>query len=294
MPSRAPQAPPLRVWAAAALAFVAFLGMALHREAGLRAARTQARAARIQAFAAVPGRRVIALGSSPLGADLLDEARMAALSRQSGGAGFTWLMLSMPNGTMEGFLPDLDGIIRAHPEVLLIEADLLYYRPTWSSPSAFPARAAEGFLMRLKEHRRPATRPDPGPPAPAPDLAHGSEQLRAYGSSLEQREPRGALPEGDPVLARLRQARAGGIRIVLVEFPRYGQAQARIPVRHRDRAGLTRAQLARECGARVLAFPEPLDLASYSDYSHLTQAGAARYSAWLAAELARLTGAPWS
>jgi len=295
MPSRTPSAPPLRVWAAAALGLLAFLLLVLHREAGQRAARNQTRAARIQAFAAAPGPRVIALGSSPLGSDLLAEARMEALSKRAGGTGFAWLSLSMPNGTMEGFLPDLDRILAAPPEVLLVDADLLYYRPTWSSPSAFPARAAEDFMRGLKERRQPPVpRPEPAPRTPGPDPDHGPEQLRAYVSYLAQRQPRGLLPQGDPVLARLLQARVQGIRIFLLEFPRYGEAEARIPARHREQAGLTRAQLERVCGARALVFPEPLPLACYSDYSHLTGAGAERYSAWLKTELARLTGVPCS
>lgn len=295
MPSPSPQAPPLRVWAAAVLGFLGFLLVLLHREAGMRASRIQARVARIEAFAAVPGARVIAIGSSPLGSDLLDEARMGDLSRRAGGPGLAWLSLSVPNGTMEGFLPDLDRIIAARPELLLVDADMLYYRPTWSSPSSFPARAAEDFLMGLKANRRRAAIPhDPAPKAPGPDPDHGPEQFRAYGTYLEQREPRGVLALGDPILARLRQARSRGIQLVLLELPRFGPAEARIPARHRAQAGLTKAQLARECGARILVYPDRLPLTCFSDYSHLTASSAAGYSAWLAAELAGCAGRPWS
>lgn len=299
---------PLRVWGGVAAVFLTLLALL-----SLTAARHRRRndgdfrrvcSARLQSFASrcSPDRgqvpRIIALGSSLLARATLGGERMEALSRSQGGPGLRWLALTRGSSSIETFLPALDGILEARPELLLVEADLLYYRPERTRlPASLRSTAQDAVdqmkrrLLRALGIKRGST-PDPMDPvfqegAPDPPFDQNAGKFRQYLDSLRHREPRGRVDTDDPLLAFLGQARHRGIQVLLLEVPRFWKAEKGIPASHRVQARNLRDQLEAECGVRTLGFPHPFPLDRYRDFSHLSQAGADTYSRWLLGELAR-------
>lgn len=124
--------------------------------------------------------------------------------------------------------------------------------------------------------------------------SRNAQFLRSYSEYIVNREPRGALSQGDPILALLKQARDRGIRVILLDLPRSRRAETIIPALHRQKARELRRQLEQECGVRPLEFPHRFPLEMYRDYSHLTEPGAEQYSMWLIARTAEMVaGKGW-
>ena len=300
MPSGTRQAPPLVVWAGVAIGFLMFLLAASRMTLVNRARRArsldQACASRLRHFGGSPAPRVIALGSSLLTRATVADRRMGELSRREGGPDLHWLLLSKNSSSMDTFQPVLDRILETRPQVLLVEADLLYFMLDGTRPWPTLAELAQECRTRIRRSLTlEATLRDFDPELlireelpPDRKLPQDAGALRAFALGLGHRQPRGPMAKDDPILLSLRRAHDRGTRIVLLELPRFQGAEASIPVWHLELAGALKAQLARECGARILVYPGRFALDHYLDFSHLNQAGAEQLSPWLVKELAGL------
>ncbi len=298
--------PPLRVWAIVAGILLVSCAFAippfLRYRAGVEEAFRTACEERLAGFSkrcatgAAP--RVVAIGSSLLHCATCSDGAMELLSRRDGEGELRFLRLASIQSSIDQYLPILDRIAAAPPQILLIESDLLYYRWRQLTVAAelndyadYCRREIKACLVRAgMERQRGQRNIDPERLLEDGDLDYYAERtnrfLRDYRRSIEERDPRGTLPPGDPILVRLRHLTGLGVHVVLLEMPRTRQADAVVPPLHLKRADALRRQLERECGVQVLRYPGRFPFSMYRDFSHLTNAGAERYSRWLLARVA--------
>jgi hypothetical protein len=307
-PAGAPP-PPLAVWGIVAgillVAFLLPLFPYLRNHVDAERAFRGACANRIADFTArcdalrSPEPRIVAVGGSLLAcATRFDEA-MDDLSRREGDGEIRFLRLARVWSSIDQFLPVKDRIFAARPDVLLIDAEILTYRMKPATVSNAIHEYAEycrqwiKLLLKGGGHRQiTENQPDRmallGAEVFESPVIRDARLFSWYRGVIVNREPRGLLPPGDPILALLYEARNRGIRVAVLDLPRSRQAADIIPASHRQKAGELRRQLERECGVRFLDYPRQLPLAMFRDYSHLSATGAELYSRWLLARVSAM------
>jgi hypothetical protein len=249
-----------------------------------------------------PASRIIAIGGSLLICAVPSDEEMESLAQHEGYGEIRFLRLSRIQSSFEHFLPMMERVIAARPDILLIDSDILSFRLQQPEHSKWLEEYGEFCRERLKEslHRfdrhRSQSRSDREMAALTGAAlldslpARNAQFFSSYREVIVHRKPRGALSPGDPILARLKLARARGIRVILLELPRSRQAEMIMPARHLQKSRELRRQLEQECGVRTLEFPYRFPLDMYRDYSHLTGPGAERYSRWLIAQTVEMAG----
>jgi hypothetical protein len=199
--------------------------------------------------------------------------------------------------------PALAALAAMHPDVVLVEADMLLFDRAWvfdtQAAAAGPWQALR-LAMRHTLHRWLGVAPTlpqwenygddpPGSPQDYCAETHTPQGMERYRETQAHSIVAGAARR-QAYLDRLKPLAEAGSRIVLLELPRAPAADALQPPGRDAVLQQTLQALQRETGFAYWAPPRLAD-ALYCDQGHMLPAGRERYSAWLAGQLAGLTQA---
>ena len=136
LPEKArPFAPPLAVWLIVAALLAAIFLLSLPAFNRYRIADRAFYEASLSRLASLSARenggkkplRVIAIGSSSMGKAVFMDNDMEALAGKHGLERFEFMRLTRPLGGIKEFMPLLDGIYSAAPDIILMESDSAFY-----------------------------------------------------------------------------------------------------------------------------------------------------------------------
>ncbi len=312
-PGRKPQdpAPPLRVWVAVLVLTVALAALVAttftdatppYKRRYLQYEETRLRSFAEKTAPEGHGKKVMALGSSLLACATFFDRDMDAFSLRSGQAQFNFLRITRPSMSFDQLPPLLDGILAAKPDILVIERNMVFYRPdpfilAADSYSQFvKTRIKETFFLMVHEYFKPELRGQTKPPNVLDSDAELDKMPFKKGPFELQRftEERKTIigPENflnrNLVEAFLARASKCGIRIVLLDVPRSPEANALIPDSDKTLISSYADTYKKLYGVLSLNCPLNLGLEYYRDYSHLNSRGRVLYSQWLITRLGEI------
>ena len=226
--------------------------------------------------------RVIAIGSSVMGKAVFMDNDMEALAFRHGLEGFEFMRLTRPAGSVKDFMPLLDDLFAAAPDIILLEASSVFH-DIHRVRNAFARKYAEflkGMLMKsLKAGRFTLPEPEEAHTEEAferPLLGNRAPSLASLIIHWKERSPIG-ISELAPFFS---EAGKRGIRVVLVGIPRHPEFEKHIGPPGPEEREL-RERLEEDYGVESIEFPSRTGAASYSDFVHLNGEGRLEFSLWL-------------
>ena len=246
--------------------------------------------ARIEAFAAHASqrqaRRVLLLGSSALKYATRDEHAFAAETTGEAGISVAVLRMSSNWGTFYDFAPLADDMLRAQPDLVVIESEFL----------AADRPATRRFLVWIRDLRArlglDGEVAEPAVPEAEVQFAYPCWRRKASMRHQMLLDARAGWvtvsPDGPgPRAARefIERLLESGAEVALVSLPRRPD--------YEQEARATRAAIAtvptwRALSGRVARWePRPLRAELYCDLTHVKPAGQAQFSDWLESAVAR-------
>lgn len=293
--------PPLRVWiltAALSLGLLILLANFQHtflmellqrHEQGLNLQRLEA--------APYGSRVVVALGTSKTASALLfDDKFMQGVATD--GAPLQFYRVSWSSAVFDDLRPALAAMVRHPPSLLFIESDLLLYDRQQGSRLQLwlhdiklnihrlfvPVRLSLGWRRDASENWG---LDEPKSLALCRALKSPAA-MQEYIASADGWTLYGAAQRGE-YLSYLRQLRAAGTHIVLLNFPRSPAASAVFPPATQQQADRIVADLEHAEGFGYWNPPQPPESA-YCDQGHLNLQGRVIYSRWLQQQLGEYLG----
>ena len=247
---------------------------------------------RIESFAAqaskAGAKRVVLLGSSALKYATRDERDFAAGVSRAAGVPVETLRVTSNWGTFYDFAPLADDLLRAHPDLVVMESEFLAAdRPPWRRFLIW-IRDLRGRLGLAVEGEEPASEADVQFTYPCwkrkASMRHA--MLREERAGWVTVRPGGPGPDAArEFAARLLES---GATVALVSVPRRPDYEAE--------SRTTREAIAGAPGWNALEGrvgrwePPPLPAGLYCDLTHVTPAGQASISDWLESAAARALG----
>lgn len=291
LPEKArPSAPPLALWLIVAALMAALFLLSLPAFGRYRAAERAFYEASLRRLASFSARenngkkplRVIAIGSSAMGKAVFMDKDMEALAGKHGLERLEFMRLTMPAGGIRDFMPLLNGIYSAAPDIILVESNSALYE-RHRVRNAFARKYTEflkAMLMGSLKAGRFAL--------PAPEEPHTEEEF-------ERPLPGNGAPSLDSIILHWKdkslagiegsapffsEAVKRGIRVVLVDIPRHPAFERRAGDPGPEAAGL-RKRLKEDYGVESISFPAGLGESFFSDFVHLNGEGRLEFSLWL-------------
>jgi hypothetical protein len=292
--------PPLAVWLIVAalsaalflLSLTAFSRYSVSDRAYYEASVSRLASFRVRENGGKKPLRVIAIGSSGMGKAVFIDKDMEALARKQGLDGLEFMRLTCPACGIMDFMPLLNGICGAAPDVILVESySALYDRHRVRN--AF-ARKYTDFLRAtlmgsLKAERfvfpeleKPHTEEEFERPLLDGRTAPSLDALILH---WKEKSPIG-IEESGPFFS---EAAKRGIRVVLVGIPRHPEFERRAGGPGPETIELRR-RLEEDYGVESISFPREIGARSYSDFVHLNEEGRLEFSLWLIEELKGASG----
>jgi hypothetical protein len=295
--SRAPA--PLSTWyiamAVAAMAWAIAWFAVVRGGAQMETTFTRFNRARVESFearaAATGARRIVLLGSSALKYATRDEGEFAAGVGKVARVPVAALRISSNWGTFYDFVPLAADILRARPDVVVMESEFLAAdRP--------PLRR---FLLWVEDLRRQLGLDD-AQDAPADDesrvqfgypcwergLSPNNDRLLELRSDWISIRPAGPGPRSTRRFAE--ELLAAGVEVVFVAIPRRPDYEVEA---RRTRAIAGESEAGRALSGRVQHWePAPVPGEMYCDLTHVKPTGQARISDWLESSIARTLSRP--
>jgi hypothetical protein len=244
---------------------------------------------RLNTYKNTKGKKIIGLGSSLLHNATFFDRFMSDFGDKKGYDSIRFLRIIRYGGTIEDFIPLLNSILDASPEIVVIESNmLLLLGGGRREPDLW--NDTKHFLKFLLQH-----------PMRINDFQRGGRgnlelnmKLQAKNSRLDsialaKRVKRmktyyvrnsGFPSEVDEFLIKSKKRK---IRVVIVDVPAYSKVEEMIegwPFIKQKMADLL-TEVQQKYGVEYLKFPDPLGLEYYADFAHFNQAGRERYSLWL-------------
>lgn len=242
---------------------------------------------------------IVALGTSKTRKGIyFDGAMTEALAAEGIKADF--YRISWSSATIEELQPALAYLASTPPELLLLESDLLIFRP-WRQERGFQWHATLVDNVRaLKRLTGMGTVSGQNYGFEQPYAEAFCEQKKSPSSLQDYQNRASARRVSSPderaaYLEYLAPMIAQGTDVVLLELPRSPAANAVFPPELRTEANRLRADFAAREGFAnwappPLLLPEPL----YCDQGHLLENGRDQFSRWLAGKIAQESSWPGS
>lgn len=289
-----PSAPPLAVWLiAAALLAVLFISSlpAFNRYRVAERAFYEASVSRLASFGARENNgqkplRVIAIGSSAMGKAVFMDKDMEALALRHGLDGLEFMRFTIPAGGIMDFMPFVNGIFSAAPDVILVESNSALYE-RHRVRSVFARKYTE-FLKAILMGSLKAGRfmfPEPEEPHTEEEFerplqGNGAPSLDSLILHWNDKSLTG-IAEVSPFFS---EAAKRGVRVVLVDIPRHPEFESRVGGPAPEAIEL-RKRLEKDYGVESINFPAKLGESFFSDFVHLNGEGRLEFSLWLMEEL---------
>lgn len=295
LPEKArPSAPPLAVWLIVAALLAAIFLLSLPAFSRYRVAERTFYEASLRRLASFSVRdngarqplRVIAIGSSAMGKAVFMDDDMEALAGKRGLERLEFMRLTIPAGGITDFMPLLNGIHSAAPDVIIVESNSALYE-RHRVRNAFARKYTE-FLKAILMDSLKAGRFV----FPKPEELHTEEEF-------ERPLPENWAPSIDSLILNwndksligigesglfFSEAAKRGTRVVLVDIPRHPEFERRVGAPGPEALELLR-RLEKDYGVESISFPREIGESSFSDFVHLNGEGRLEFSLWLIEEL---------
>ena len=289
-----PSAPPLAVWLIVAALMAAIFLLSLTPYNRYRVAERAFYEASLRRLASFSVRendgkkplRVIAIGSSAMGKAVFMDKDMEALAGKHGLDGLEFMRLTIPAGGIMDFMPLLNGIYSAAPDVILVESDSALYE-RHRVRNAFVRKYTEFLKAMLMDSLKAGRFVSPEPEEPhteeefeRPLVERGAPSLDSLILLWNERSLIG-IEESGPFFSEAAKRR---VRVVLVNIPRHPEFERRVGGPEPEANDL-RKRLEKDYSVESIGFPREIGESSYSDFVHLNGEGRLEFSLWLVEEL---------
>lgn len=244
---------------------------------------------RLNTFKDFKGKKIIGLGSSLLHNATFFDQFMSDFGEKKGYDSIRFLRIIKYGSTIEDFVPLLNSLLDASPEIVVIEANMLLLLGGGRREPGFWSDTKQ-FLKFLVQH-----------PGRINDFQRGGrgnlelnmklpgQNTRQDSMTLAKRVKRmttyyvrnsGFPTEVDEFFIKSKKRK---IKVVIVDVPAYSKVEEMIeewPFNKQKMADLL-TDMHQKYGVEYLKFPDQLGLGYYADFAHFNQAGRERYSLWL-------------